>query len=110
MAFQILSLFDPTVLTNTVAAIYSAPASTTLYRGRARFTNTDTVTRTVTSYYVPTGRNADPTTIFMNAEGIAPNTHIDIDLPMMSGGAVFYAFASVGAVIIVTAIDGVLSS
>jgi hypothetical protein len=110
LAIQISALFSPAQLTNAAATYYTVSASTTLYHGRIRFTNTDTNTRTVTAYAVPASSAAAPSNCFLNAEGIAPNSHLDIDLPVMGPGAFLQALASANGVVTITQIDGVLSS
>ncbi len=110
MAFQISALFIPTVLTVGATIIYTVPAATVLYRGRVRLTNTDTVTRTVTVYYVPSGGAVNAGTTIMNAEGIAPNTHVDVDLPAMAAASTLQALSSSATCITISQIDGVLSS
>jgi hypothetical protein len=89
-------LFAPSQLAAAVATIYTLPSgisSNFIGNGRVRFTNTDTVTHSVTAYLVPNAGSAGVANCFMNAETIAANSHLDVDLPQMGPGDFFAAFA-----------------
>lgn len=113
MAVQITPLFSPVQLTGSAATIYtlpSAPTTLTLARGRVRFTNTDTAARAVTAYAIPFGGTATAANTFLNAETIAPNQHLDVDLPVLAPGGFIQAFADVTLKVTMFCIDGILFS
>lgn len=113
MAVTVSYLFQPTQLGATAAVIYTAPASpasTVLSRGRVRFTNTSSGARAITAYGVPSGGSAGAGNCFMNAESLAANTHVDVDLPLLGPGGAFEAFADVANDVTVHALDGILFS
>jgi len=105
-------LFNPTVLTTAAVAIYTAPASPltlVVARMRVRFTNTTAGPITVTAYAVPTG-SAAAGNCCANAESIAANNHIDLDIPQLGPGWAFQALASANTSITVTLLDAVTFS
>lgn len=113
MTVLVSQLFGPTVLTASAATIYTMPTTPvgiTLSRGRARFTNTDTVQHAVTSYAIQFGGTATTGTCFMNAEVVMPNTHLDVDLPVMTDGGFFQSFADAAGHITMFQLDGILFS
>jgi len=113
MAISITNLFAPTVLTAAAATIYTVPTSPTtivLARGRVRFTNTSAGSRAITAYAVPAAGSAAAGNCFMNAEALAANAHVDVDLPLMPAGAFLQAFADVASDVTITALDGILFS
>jgi hypothetical protein len=113
MPVVVSQLWPATVLTAVAATIYTMPASPstiTLSRGRARFTNTDTVQHTVTAYAIQSGGTAIPGNCFMNAEIIAPNTHLDIDIPVLTVSGFIQAFADVANHVTMFQLDGILFS
>jgi hypothetical protein len=113
MAIQISPLFNPQVLGTAAATIFTvpaAPASLTLARGRVRFTNTSGAAVSVTAYAIPLGGTAGPGTAYLNAESIAQNTHLDVDLPVLGPGGFLQALASAVTSITVHLLDGVLFS
>ena len=113
MAISIGVLFNPTVLTGSAAVIYTVPASpatTTLVNGRVRFTNTTTTSIAYTLYAVPSAGSPSAANCICNAEALAQNTHVDIDIPLMGPGATLQAFAGTASDITMSAIAGYLSS
>lgn len=111
MPVQVIQMFPPTVLTTSPATIYTMPAAPpqiVLNRGRLRFTNTDTVAHTVTAYDIVSGSTVTPN--FCPVQNIPPNSNLDIDVPVMAAGGTIQAFASVGTVVTVHCLDGVLFS
>ena len=113
MAVQITQLFPATQLTNAAATIYtvpSSPATTTLARGRVRFTNTDSASHSVTAYAIQAAGTSSAANCFANAETIAPNTHIDMDVPMLAAGGFIQALADAASKVTMTALDGILFS
>lgn len=113
MAITIGTLFAPAQLAAAVATIYTVPANpatSVLSRGRVRFTNTDTVARAITAYGVPSAGTAGATNIFMNAESLAANAHVDVDVPILGAGGTIQAFADVANKVTISALDGVLFS
>jgi hypothetical protein len=113
MALTFTQLFAPTVLAAAAAAIYTCPASpttTVLKNGRVRFTNTSATAVTVTAYAVPNAGAAGPGNCFLNAESIAANAHMDVDIPTLAAGDAFQAFASAATSITASEIGGVLFS
>ncbi len=113
MAVQITPLFAPTVLTGSAAAIYTAPASPTtvaVTRLRVRFTNTTAGPISVTAYAVPSAGSPAAGNCCANAESIAANNHLDLDIPVLGPGGIFEAFASAVTSITVSQLDGVIFS
>jgi plastocyanin len=113
MAVQVLQLFAPVELAAAAATIFtvpSLPSTTVLARGRVRFTNTDTASHAVTAYAIQSGGSAVVADCFMNAESIAPNTHLDIDLPVLAAGGFMQAFADTANKVTVLQLDGTLFS
>jgi hypothetical protein len=113
MALTFTRLFAPTVLTTAAATIYTcpaSPASSLLPNGRVRFTNTTAGAITVTAYAVPLAGSAAAGNCFINAESIAPNAHLDVDVPMLAAGDFLQALASANTSITMTAIYGTVFS
>jgi hypothetical protein len=113
MAVQVTTLFAPTQLTASAATIYtmgSSPSTLALTNGRVRFTNTDSGSHQVTAYAVPSAGTAGAGNCFMNAEAIAPNTHLDVALPLLGPGMTFQAFADAASKVTVTPLNGILQS
>ena len=103
----------PLQLTGSATVFYtvpSSPAAVLLIGGRVRFTNTDSSTRSVTAYAVPNGSSVGASTAFMNAEGIAANAHVDVDLPVIGAGGTYQALADVTAKVTVLQLGGALVS
>jgi hypothetical protein len=113
MAVQVTTLFAPTVLTASAAVIYTAPASpstTVLTNGRVRFTNTSAGARSITAYAVPAAGSPAAGNCFMNAEALAANAHVDVDVPLLGPGGTLQALADVTSDVTITALSGVLFS
>jgi hypothetical protein len=89
MALTIAQLFPPTQLGLASAVIYAAPATPTssvLKNGRVRLTNTTALAETVTLYVAPSATASSAANCCLNAESIAANSHIDVDIPTMAAG------------------------
>lgn len=113
MAIQVPKLFDPVQLAAAAATIFTMaanPATLILSRCRMRFTNTDTVARAVTAYGIPNGGAAGAGNAFLNAESIAPNQHLDVDVPVLGPGGFVQGFADVANKVTAHQLDGVLFS
>lgn len=113
MAVLITSLFASSQLTGSATTFYtvpSQPTTTVLSRGRVRFTNTDSASHAITAYAVPSGGAAGVGNVFMDAESVAANSHVDVDLPLMGPGATLQAFADTASKVTILPIDGVLFS
>src|SRR5574337_1494139 len=113
MAITIVQLFAAVQLTGSAATIYTVPTtptSTTLMRGRMRFTNTDTVAHSVTAYAIQASGSASAANAFLNAESIAPNQHLDVDVPVLAAGGFIQAFADITLKVTAFSLDGVLFS
>lgn len=113
MAVQISQLFPATVLTAAAATIYTVPANpttTTLSRGRIRFTNTSGATRAITAYAIQAGGAAGPANCFLNAETLTMNNHLDVDIPVLGAGGFIQAFADVTNDVTAFQLDGILFS
>jgi hypothetical protein len=113
MALTFTQLFQPAQLTTSAAGYYTCPASpgsTVLKNGRVRFTNTSASAVAVTAYAVPKGGSAGVSNMFLNAESIAPNAHMDVDIPTLASGDMFQALASAATSVTVSEIGGVLFS
>lgn len=116
MAVQPIVMFPPTLITATVAAaqtlytLPTAPASLQLAGGRFRFANTTTGTVAVTAFAVASGAAATITSLFLNAETIAANSHLDTDVPVLGPGGSYQTFAGTTAVVTVSQLSGLLLS
>src|ERR1700722_17020004 len=113
MAVQPTNLFAPTLLTGSAATFYtvpSTPAGGVLYQGRGRFTNTDSASHAVTMYAIPSGGTASATTECLPAYSIAPTGYLDLDMPMLTAGGFYQAFADTPSKVSVTPLSGVLLS
>lgn len=113
MAVSIGVLFNPTVLTGSAAVIYTVPASpstTTLINGRVRFTNTSNASQAITWYAVPSAGSPGAGNCQGNAETVAANAHLDIDVPLMGPNWTIQAFAGNASEVTVSALAGVLTS
>lgn len=113
MAVSIGVLFNPAQLTGSATTFYTVPASpatTTLANGRVRFTNTSNASRAITLYAVPNAGSAGAGNCQMNAETLAANAHVDVDIPLMGPGATIQAFADVTADVTISALSGTLFS
>ena len=88
----------------------ASPSTLVLSRGRVRFTNTSAGSRAITAYAVPSGGSAGAGNCFMNAEALAANAHVDVDLPLLGPGGIFSAFADVANDVTVEPLDGLLFS
>jgi hypothetical protein len=116
MAFAIViqQFFAPTVLTGSAVTlgtpVPSSPASSTLQNARIRFTNTDTAIHTVTAYAVPLSGTAGTGNCFLNAESIAPNSHLDVDVPVLAAGGFIQALADSASKITAFSLGGTVMS
>lgn len=113
MAITVAALFAPTVLTGSAATIYTVPTSpgtTTLVNGRVRFCNTSNASRAITWYAVPASGSAAAGNAQMNAEALAANAHVDVDVPLMGAGATIQAFADAASDVTMSLLAGVLVS
>lgn len=113
MAVSVSQLFAPTVATTGAATLYTAPSvptTSTLSRGRIRFTNTSSGSVSVTAYAIQAAGTASPTNCFMNQVSIAQNTHLDVDVPVLGPGGFIQVLASALTSITVTQLDGLIFS
>lgn len=98
-------LTPSTQLTASAAAIYTSQTRGTAMIKRAVFTNTDTVSQTITVYRVASGGSAGATNIVIDAYSLtAGQAYVAPELSNMvlAGGDAIYAKASAGAVVNVT--------
>jgi hypothetical protein len=89
-------LFTPTTLTTSAGTLYTVPntpATIALRNVRLRFTNLTTSAHAVTAYAVPSGSSPATGNIVINAESIAGNAHMDVDMPSLGAGGSYSAFA-----------------
>jgi hypothetical protein len=113
MAVQVVQLFAPTVLTGSAATIYAAPSTPTsiaVARLRVRFANTSNASQSVTAYSVQSGGTAGPGNCVTNAQAIAANDHLDLDIPVLGPGGFLQAFASNASAVTISQLDGVIFS
>lgn len=117
MAVQVIQLFPPTLLDGTpgeptvIFTLPQSPVSLVLKNARVRFTNTSSESDNITAYAVQQGDIVGPGNCFVNAIAIEPNTYLDIDLPVLTIGGSYQAFAkSTKNNITVFELDGVLFS
>lgn len=110
-SLTIVQLFAPTVLTTSAATLYSitaSPNTQVLRNGRIRFTNTTAGPVSVTAYAIQSGGTASAANAFLNGETIAPNSHLDSDIPMLTAGGFVQALANANTSVTATALDGVV--
>ena len=113
MTVTITQLFPATQLTNAAATIYTAPTTpttTTVARVRVRFANTDSASHAVTAYAIQTGGTASAANCCCNAETIAANAHLDLDMPQLGPAGFYQAFADVASKVTITCLDGIIFS
>lgn len=113
MATSILQLFAPAQLTNAAVTYFTmpaSPASSILSGGKVRFSNTDTVARTVTAYHVPAAGAASAANCFLNAVSIAPNQYLDVAMPQMRAEDTFQAKADANTAVTMVPLGGVIFS
>lgn len=113
MTIQAIKLFAPTVLTTGAVTLFTmppAPSNVVLSRGLMRFTNTDSAGHTVTAYAVPLSGSALVANTFCPGVTVPANSYLDVAIPVMGAGDFLQALASVGTVVSVQAMDGILIS
>ena len=113
MTVQVIQMFAPTVMVTTATTLFTVPTTPSnivLNRGMVRFVNTGSNAATVTAYDITSGSSATVTTTFCPGLSITGNSTLDVAVPAMAAGATLQALASVGTVISVHAMDGVLFS
>jgi hypothetical protein len=96
MAITYKKAFQPTVLTTSLATLFTvdtAPTNVLLRGGRVRFTNTSGVAVPVTACAVPAGGSGGTGNTIVNARSIGPGDYLDIDLPTMAAGDFLQALA-----------------
>lgn len=109
-SLTIIQLFPPTVLTTSAATLFimaTSPPAVVLRNGRIRFTNTTAGPVSVTAYAIQSGGTASASNAFLNGETIAPNSHLDSDIPMLAVSGFVQALASANTSVTATALDGV---
>lgn len=113
MAVQVAALFSPTVLLTSVSAIYTVtaqPSSLVLAGARVRLANTTITATSFTAYAVPSGGSPGAANCIANAESVAPNSHTDLDIPVLAVGGSLQALASAGSALTMSQLMGVLFS
>ena len=110
MTITISQLFAPTVLTTSAATLYTLPtlAGTALPNLRVRFANTSGGAVTITAYAIQSGGSASAGTCCANAESIAANNHLDLDIPTLTAGGFFQALCSANTSCTVSQLQGTL--
>ena len=101
--------FLPTALSTSAATLLTVPATstTTLLRGaRMRFTNTSSAPVTVTAYAVPPASSAASSNAFVYVKNVPVNDYFDVDVPIMSAGALLQALCSVSSGVTAHMISG----
>jgi len=113
MALSFTKLFQPALLGNAAATVYTMPATpaTTLLRnGRVLLTNIDTVAHAVTLYAVPSGGSASTTNEFLPAVSVPANGTLPVDVPQLAISDFIQGFADTANKVNIQALDGVLQS
>lgn len=113
MTVQAIAAFNAQTLPASATTFYTVPATPAaiiLSGGRMRFTNTDTASHAATAYAIASGGTAGATNCFLNGESIAPNTHMDVDMPVLGAGGFYQALADTASKITITQLGGVLIS
>lgn len=100
------AVLTPSVqLSNSAAAIYTAPALGQAVIKRAVFTNTDTVPHTITIHRVPSGGTALTSNLLVSGYRLTPGeSYISNELSNMvlNGGEAIYALADTASQVNVT--------
>ena len=113
MALTYVRLFAPQFLAAGAPQIYqvpASPASTLLRNGRVRMVNTLTTGAVAVSLFAANGTSSGAATTLVSAQGIAPNTAMEVDLPLMSAGDTLYAGATSASAVTILSMNGVLQS
>lgn len=113
MALSYKKLFPPTLLTATVAVIFTMPdkpATTVVKNLRVRLTNTSALAVAVTLHHVPDGDSPSVTNMFLPATSIAPTGVLEVDVPTMDILDTLQGFAGTTGVINIQEVGGVLYS
>lgn len=95
-------LFDPTFLTGSAATYYTVPGSTRTIIKKLTLTNTDSVTRTVTIYLVPSGGSAAASNVILSAQGITAGETYEVFVAegqTLAAGDTIQALASTTSVV-----------
>ena len=87
MAVSLKKLFAPTLLTNSLATIYTlSESNTTIIENMVvRLTNTTGTAETVTGHAVPSGGSASDTNEIFNAS-VPANDFVLVTIPVMENG------------------------
>lgn len=113
MAITFAKLFSPGQLSASNTQLFvigTSPATNLLSNGRVRLSNISGAPVAVTLYAVPSGGSPSSVNEFLPAESIAPNDHMDLDLPQLGAGDSLYGFASTAAAVSIFAMDGFIQS
>jgi len=110
LTITITQLFAPTVLSTGAATIYTVPSTppSVLPNLRVRFVNTTAGPVTITAFAIQPGGAAGTANCVANAESIAANAHLDLDIPVLPSGGFFQAQASANTSVTVSELAGVL--
>lgn len=107
---QFVKLFAPFELATSAMTVYTVPVGNTIERFRVRVANTDGSNRTFTMYAVTSGGTPGAANTFIHQETVNANSHTDLDVPTLQGGDFLSALASVGSVVTIHGLDGILFS
>lgn len=113
MTVTVIQLFPPTVLTTSPATLFTMPSTPTnivLNRGLMRFTNTDSSAHTVTAHAIESAGTAAVANTFLPGVSVPANSTLDVAVPVLKASGFIQAFAAVGTVVSVQALDGLLFS
>jgi hypothetical protein len=114
MAVQVPTpLFPPTTLGTSNVTLYTlatTPSTLVLRNVRMRFANITAFTHSVTAYAVPAGGSPSSANECVSTEGVAGNSHLDVDMPALGPGGFYAASADVGGAIVAFDIGAILFS
>lgn len=102
MTVKAKNIIPGTMLTASVATLYTVPASTKALIQKMSCVNTDTVARTVTIHLVASGETATPTNMIVKALPIAAGYTADISdasAHLLEAGGSIQALASTASVV-----------
>lgn len=109
MAIAYAKFFQPTLLTTSLATIYTVPATPAgnlLRNARIRLTNFTTSAATARVHAIPSAGSASTTNAFFYDITVPADDYVDVDVPIMAAGDFIQALAGTASAINIQAIAG----
>lgn len=114
MAITFSQLFAAKAVNNaavdTLFTVPAAPASNLARNVRVRFANVTAVAATIKAWVVPLAGAAADANVCLPTVSVAPNSYIDVDIPVLIAGGFMQAQAGTAAAITATCLDGFIQS